>query len=260
MATNPDKDEFLEDDAQDELVRPSIFSAGWFRALLVLTALAIVVVVSLPYLLNWLEPTSSPPPKTQAKSSGPAPAPAPAPPSPAPTVIPAPATPSPSAKAEAPAPAPPGAKPEAPKPASVPVPAPATSSPVERPLATAPRPASPAPAAPAVKPAPAVQAEVPKAAPAPKRTTAVEGGSPGSYWVQVGAFLEGRNAEALAKQIRGENFPVNISPVTRGAGGGGATYHIVRVGAFADRTKAQQVRGELEAKGHSGFLTQGAAR
>ena len=118
MATDPDKDEFLEDDTQDELARRSIFSAGWFRALLVLTVLAIVVVVSLPYLLNWIEPTSAPPARTQTKSSGPAPAPAP------------------PAKAEAPAPAPPAAKPEAPKAAPAPVPAPATSSPTGRPLAT----------------------------------------------------------------------------------------------------------------------------
>jgi len=168
----------------------------------------------------------------------------------------------------------------------------------------------------------------------------VEGGSPGGHWVQVGAFLEERNAEALAKQLRGESFPVHISQITRGGGpaaaqparpagaqnqlfitgatpdavnaalkgkgtaqavkggvvvnppfdletavalssslkkdgfkvvirraqaapaktGSGPTLHVVRVGGFADRAKAQQARGELEAKGHPGFLTQGAAR
>jgi len=157
----------------------------------------------------------------------------------------------------------------------------------------------------------------------------------------VGAFLEERNAQALAKQLRGENFPVQVAVVTRGgapvpapakasggqnqlfitgstadavnaalkgkgtaqavkggvqvnppfdletamslssslkkegfkvvirpakgaapkaAAGDGATYHIVRVGGYPDRTKAQQARGELETKGHPGFLTQGAAR
>ncbi|MBF8261212.1 MAG: ATP-dependent proteinase, partial [candidate division NC10 bacterium] len=40
----------------------------------------------------------------------------------------------------------------------------------------------------------------------------------------------------------------------------GTTYHVVWVGGYPDRTKAQQARGELEAKGHPGFLTQGAAR
>src|SRR5712692_3873464 len=114
MATNPDRDEFLEDDEQDEIARRSIFAAGWFRALLVLTVLAIVVVVSLPYLLNWLEPTPPPPAKTQAKTSAPAPTPAP----PAPTLIPAPtpsAPPAPPLKAEAPTPAAPSAKAEEPK-------------------------------------------------------------------------------------------------------------------------------------------------
>jgi len=152
----------------------------------------------------------------------------------------------------------------------------------------------------------------------------------------VGAFLEEKNADALAKQLRGKNFPVQVSLVTRGGApakatggqnqlfitgstpdavnaalkgkgtaqadkggvavnppfdletamslssslrqegfkvvirqakaaapkptGGGTTYHVVRVGGYPDRTKAQQARGELEAKGHRGFLTQGAAR
>ena len=202
-------------------------------------------------------------------------------------------------------------------------------------------PAPPAPTAKAErKPAPAAQAPAPKSASSPKRGAVVEGGSPAGYWVQVGAFLEERNAEALAKQLRGENFPVQVTVVTRGggavstpvkptggqnqlfitgstpdavnaalkgkgtaqavkggvvvnppfdletamslssslkkdgfkvvirrakagpakAGGGGPTYHVVRVGGYADRVKAQQARGELEAKGHPGFLTQGAAR
>jgi cell division septation protein DedD len=178
------------------------------------------------------------------------------------------------------------------------------------------------------------------APPAPKQGAPVGGGSTGGHWVQVGAFLEEKNAEALAKQLRGESFPVQISQVTRGGGtaatqpakpagaqnqlfitgstpdavnaalkgkgtaqavkggvvvnppfdletamslssslkkdgfkvvirraktapakaAGGSTLHVVRVGGFADRAKAQQARGELEAKGHPGFLTQGAAR
>ncbi len=341
MATDPDRDEFHEDDEQDELARRSIFSAGWFRALLVLTVLAIVVVVSLPYLLNWLEPTPAPPVKPQAKSGAPAssPGPAPAPPitSPSPpTLIPAPAAP------PSPAPAPPvPSVAEAPKPA--PAPAPTAPSPADRPVGTAPLPVAPAPAVtpgPAAKPAPGAQTESPKASTAPKQGAPVAGGSPGGYWVQVGAFLEEKNAQALAKQLRGESFPVQISQVTRGGGpaaaqparpagaqnqlfitgstpdavnaalkgrgtaqavkggvvvsppfdletamslssslkkdgfkvvirrakaapakaGSGPTLHVVRVGGFADRAKAQQARGDLEAKGHPGFLTQGAAR
>lgn len=345
MAMNPNEEEFLEDDEQDEIARRSIFSAGWFRALLVLTVLAIVVVVSLPYLLNWLEPTPAPPAKTQAKSPVPAPGPAPVPPpaTSSPTLIPTPAAPGAPTKPEAPAPPASRAMTETPKPA----PAPAPPSPAGRPLGTAPLPVVPAPVAPATKPAPgakpapaapAVQAEASKGTPAPKRSGAAEGGSPGGYWVQVGAFLEEKNAEALAKQLRGENFPVQVSLVTRGGApapakatggqnqlfitgstrdavdaalkgkgtaqavkggvavnppfdletamslssslkkegfkvvirrakaaaprptGGGPAYHVVRVGGYPDRTKAQQARGDLEDKGHPGFLTRGAAR
>src|SRR5713226_3249787 len=72
MATNPEQDEYLDEDERDDIAQRSIFSAGWFRALLVLTVLAIVVVVSLPYLLNWLEPTPTTAPKPQTKASEPA--------------------------------------------------------------------------------------------------------------------------------------------------------------------------------------------
>lgn len=347
MATDPDPEEFIEEDEQDELARRSIFSAGWFRALLVLTVLAIIVVVSLPYLLNWLEPTPSPPGKPQAKASEPAtpqptpPAPA-APAAPAPAVTPAPSAPAPPAKTEAPASPP--AKPDAPATAQ----APAAPSPADRPVGTAPPPAVPAPAAPPAKPAPAAKAETP-APSAARKSAPVEVGQ-GGYWVQVGAFAEERNAEALSKQLKGENFPVTISRISRGGSapaaakapssapaagaqnqlfitgstteavnaalkgkgtaqpvkgglvvnppfdletamslssslkkegfkvvirrakaapapsdppsseGGGTIFHVVRVGGYPDRAKAQQVRGELEAKGHPGFLMQGAAR
>src|SRR5712691_3845380 len=100
MAANPEQDEYLDEDERDDIAQRSIFSAGWFRALLVLTVLAIVVVVSLPYLLNWLEPTPAAPPKPQTKASEPAPA--------------APATPAQPAKPETTAP-PATAQTEAPK-------------------------------------------------------------------------------------------------------------------------------------------------
>jgi len=347
MATDPDHEEFIEEDEQDELARRSIFSAGWFRALLVLTVLAIIVVVSLPYLLNWLAPTPGPPGKPQAKVSEPAtprpttPAPAPSDAKPpAPAVVPSPSAPLPPSKAEAPAP--PSAKPDAPATAQ----APAAPSPADRPVGTAPLPAVPAPTPPA-KTAPAAKAEAPKPPSAAKTGAPAEAGQ-GGYWVQVGAFADERNAEALSKQLKGENFPVTISRISRGgsasapakapsspatadaqnqlfitgstpdavnaalkgkgtaqsvkgglvvnppydletamsmssslkkegfkvvirraktapapapsSGAGGTTFHVVRVGGYPDRAKAQQVRGELEAKGHAGFLMQGAAR
>jgi cell division septation protein DedD len=341
MPTDHDPEEFIEEDEQDEIARRSIFSAGWFRALLVLTVLAIIVVVSLPYLLNWLEPTPAPPTKPQAKVSEPA---APQPTTPAPAPAPSDAKPPAPAVAPAPtAPASPPAKAEAPSTAQ----APTAAGPADRPVGTAPLPAVPAPTAPPAKTAPAAKPEAPRAASAGKRAAPAESGSPGGYWVQVGAFVEERNAEALSRQLKGENFPVTVSRVARGGGGapaaapakpaeggqnqlfitgstpdavnaalkgkgtaqpvkggvvvnppydletamslssslkkegfkvvirraksapaaapsggagGGTAFHVVRVGSYPDRAKAQQVRGELEAKGHPGFLMQGAAR
>ena len=333
MATNPEQDEYLDEDERDDIAQRSIFSAGWFRALLVLTVLAIVVVVSLPYLLNWLEPTPTTAPKPQTKASEPAPA------APAPTTGTAP-----PAKPEATAP-PATAQTEAPKPA------PAAPTPADRPLGTAPLPAAPAQAPPAAaaKTAPAKPEAVkpPVAAAAPKRVPAPAPAAGGSYWIQVGAFAQEKNAETLAKTLRAEQFPVEIARLNRGGGsasapapaksvepggqnqlvitgstpdavnaalkgkgtaqvvkggivvnpsydletamslssalkkegfkvvirrakssaapaapatGGGTTYHVVRVGGFADRAKALQARADLEAKGHAGFLTQGAPR
>ena len=338
MATNPEQDEYLDEDERDDIAQRSIFSAGWFRALLVLTVLAIVVVVSLPYLLNWLEPTPTTVPKPQTKASEPAPA---APAAPAQTAGTAPA-----AKPETTAP-PATAQTEAPKPT------PAAPTPADRPLGTAPLPAAPpqAPPAAAGKTAAAKPEAVkpPVAAAAPKRVPAPAPAAGGSYWIQVGAFVQEKNAETLAKALRAEQFPVEIARLNRGGGsasapapaksvepggqnqlvitgstpdavnaalkgkgtaqvvkggivvnpsydletamslssalkkegfkvvirraksgpapapaapvaGGGTTYHVVRVGGFADRAKALQARADLEAKGHAGILTQGAPR
>ena len=338
MATNPEQDEYLDEDERDDIAQRSIFSAGWFRALLVLTVLAIVVVVSLPYLLNWLEPTPTTVPKPQTKASEPAPA---APAAPAQTAGTAPA-----AKPETTAP-PAIAQTEAPKPA------PAAPTPADRPLGTAPLPAAPPQAPPAATGKTAVAkpeaVKPPVAAAAPKRVPAPAPAAGGSYWIQVGAFAQEKNAETLAKTLRAEQFPVEIARMNRGGGsasapapaksvepggqnqlvitgstpdavnaalkgkgtaqvvkggivvnpsydletamslssalkkegfkvvirraksgpapapaapvaGGGTTYHVVRVGGFADRAKALQARADLEAKGHAGILTQGAPR
>ena len=42
MATNPEQDEYLDEDERDDIAQRSIFSAGWFRALLVLTVLIVL--------------------------------------------------------------------------------------------------------------------------------------------------------------------------------------------------------------------------
>jgi cell division septation protein DedD len=75
-------------------------------------------------------------------------------------------------------------------------------------------------------------------------------------------------AMSLSSSLKKEGFKVVIrrakaapaAAAPSGGGAGGTTFHVVRVGGYPDRAKAQQVRGELEAKGHPGFLSQGAAR
>src|SRR5216683_224732 len=231
MATNPEQDEYLDEDERDDIAQRSIFSAGWFRALLVLTVLAIVVVVSLPYLLNWLEPTPTTAPKPQTKASEPAPAAPPAPTAPAPTT---------------------GTAPPATAQTDAPKPAPAAPTPADRPLGTAPLPAAPAQAPPGAtaKAAPAkpetvkppVAAAAPKRASAPAPAKSVEPGGQnqllitGSTPDAVNAALKGKGtaqvvkggivvnpaydletAMSLSSQLKKEGFKVVIRRAKSGA-------------------------------------------
>jgi cell division protein FtsN len=97
---------------------------------------------------------------------------------------------------------------------------------------------------------------------APERTAAATTGksaakapASGSYWVQVGAFKESKNAEGLARTLRSEGFTVQVATVTRDE-----ALHVVRVGGYPDRSKAAAAREELQGKGHSGFVTHGPAK
>jgi rare lipoprotein A len=95
----------------------------------------------------------------------------------------------------------------------------------------------------------------------PERTAAVTPGksapkaASGSYWVQVGAFKESRNAEGLAQKLRSEGYPVQVTRVTRDE-----PLHVVRVGGFPDRARASAAREELQGKGQTGFVTAGPAK
>ena len=232
----PDDDDFLEDEEQEEYGQRSIFATGWFRAVLVLLVLAVIAVIAVPLIGGWFEPT--PPPKvttTRPVEPTPAPTPAPTPP----PATPAPVTPPPAAQLPTPAPTPP---PVTPAPAP-----PAVSTPPARPE----------------MPAPSTPSKGAEKAKAPERTAAASSSKSasmpavagGSYWVQVGAFKESKNAEGLARTLRSEGFTVQVASVTRGE-----ALHVVRVGGFADRGKATAAREELQGKGHSGFVTQGPAK
>ena len=113
-------------------------------------------------------------------------------------------------------------------------------------------------------PAPSTPSKAAEKSKAPEHTAAATTGksaakaaaaSPGSYWVQVGAFKESKNADGLARTLRSEGFTVQVATVTRGE-----PLHVVRVGGYPDRGKATAGREELQGKGHSGFVTQGPAK
>lgn len=248
---SPEQDDFQEEDEQEEYAPRSIFAAGWFRAVLVLTVLAIVVVVSLPYLLNWFEPSPSAPSKTAARPAAEPPRPA-SPSEPPSTLIPAPAPPTGGAPAPAIGSAPAKSVPAAPPLSPSATPAKPESGKI--PAAAAPTPSAqvqPAPAAPSkplLQPPPAKPGEGTRrtAALAPK---AEPSGAPsaGSFFVQVGLFKEPRNAEALAKTLREKGFAVDVARVTRG--GTRAPSGLQRHELFITGSTVEAVNAALKGRG-----------
>ncbi len=213
--------EYRDDDARDHAKR-STSTARWVRGAVGLVVVVTAVVIAVPYLLDWLAPV--PPPLRDPVRVQSAPAP------PVSTLAPN----------------------RAPDPASAVLPDPKPA--IER-VAIAPDEAKPAPpvetrrgsaARPVIAPAQSGPAR-------PARS---------SYWVQVGLFKESKNADDLARKLRDKGLVVQVASVTRAAGGGlpGGTYHVVRTGAFRDLPRANAVKRQLESRGHSGFITEVAAR
>ena len=289
---SPERDDYRDEDDREEFASRSIFSAGWFRAVLVLTVLAIVVVISLPYLLNWFEPST---PARVAKSAEPLKPGAPSPPAVAPAPAPAPA---------APIAAPPEAKP-APKatiaPSAAPAPAPkavaekaippASAEPARK-AAPEKGPAKPAaekavtkapaekapvriaterPSAKAAETAPAKSVDKPSAptrvvakADATSRPPAVASAkssteaASGNYWIQLGAFKEQKNADSLAKTLRDAGFPIQVTPIRWGGGGeskGAAQQHEL----FVTETSVDKVNAALKGRGTAQPVSGGVA-
>jgi len=164
--------------------RPSIFTARWFRVILGLGAVVIVGLLLGPSITGWLRGDGRPAPLTARatpRPSAPKAAPAIAPDQPAPRESAAPA---PAARAEPPAPTPQRA-------ASVPPDPPAANG------------ASPATELP--RPAPDKADAVVTAKPVPSGAT-VRG--PVVYRIQLGAFLDHRNADRLIERLRNEGVEV----------------------------------------------------
>lgn len=261
----------------------SIFSALWFRVLLAILILGVLVAVAVPYVLDF---ATSPTLKTSAKAGTPPPQ---ASPSPAPTASPAesagtsaaPAATPPTAGPAAPPPAPETSKPKpaptaqpatkatksaeaskaapkapaATKVAEAPKPPPATK------VAEAPKPSAATKAAEAPKPSAATKvAEAPKAPAATKASSGKAAATGELYWVQVGAFKEPETAKRVVARLREQGFRAEESTIVRGASqpaaeppsSGSSTdrYDVVVSGATA-----ADVDSKLAAKGLTGENT-----
>jgi cell division septation protein DedD len=284
---SPERDDYRDEDDREEFASRSIFSAGWFRAVLVLTVLAIVVVISLPYLLNWFEPP--PPPATVAKPAEPlkpapgatappavAPAPVPAPPIAAPPAVKpgapaAPAPPAPKAAIAPPTPLPQKAVAEKATPPASSEPARKAApekAPVEKVPAKAATERPPAKAAAEKAPAkaadkPAAPTRVAAKADAASRPASVASAKPaaeasGSYWIQLGAFKEQKNADTLAKTLRDAGFPIQVTPIPQAGGGeskGAAQQHEL----FVTDTSVEKVNAALKGRGTAQAVSGGVA-
>jgi cell division septation protein DedD len=187
----PRDDSDYDDERFEDEGRRSIFSALWFRAILVVIVLGVVAAVAVPYVL---ELANQPAPKTTAISKPET--------SPPPVAPPAPPV------ASTPPPAPSAPEKSADKPAST-----------DKPSMSDAPPAAPMPTPPAEKPAGAprksegsksVAKEQPASAPrAPRASAAPSPAGPASgYFVQVGAFKNPDTARKLAVRLREQKYTV----------------------------------------------------
>jgi cell division septation protein DedD len=229
-----DDDERFEDDG-----RRSIFSALWFRAILVVVVLGVVAAVAVPYIL---EVANQPPAKPAiiAKPESPSPTPSPA--------LQPPAATAPSA--------PPPTPPVAEKPATSEKPA------MERP-APAPTPPS-ATEKPPTAERPATTAKKSDTAPSASPTTS-SAGAASAYFVQVGAFKSPDLAKQLAARLREAKYAVeesstNSAPVPAAAPApsaaapapGGDKYDVYVTGGTAPEINAKLSTRGLTSEPSSG--------
>jgi cell division protein FtsN len=184
-----------EDDEQrfEDEGRRSIFSALWFRAILVVVVLGVVAAVAVPYVL---ELANQPPPRSGAARSEAPPLRTPVAPPPAAPMTPPPPSPAPMER-------PPAAEkaPTAETPTAMPAPVPPEKS------ATADRPTR------AQKP----ESTVAKEQAAARQVAASTGAASapgGAYFVQVGAFKSPDSAKKLATRLRELKYNVEESAMS----------------------------------------------
>jgi hypothetical protein len=184
----PRDDSEYDDERFEDEGRRSIFSALWFRAILVVIVLGVVAAVAVPYVL---ELANQPAPKTTAiskpeTSPPPVAPPVASPPPPAPSV--------PEKSADKPA------STDKPSMSDAPPAAPMPTPPVEKP-AGAPRKSEGSKSVAKEQPAPAPRAPRTSAAPSPT-------GPASGYFVQVGAFKNPDTARKLAVRLREQKYTV----------------------------------------------------
>jgi cell division protein FtsN len=225
-------DEFLANQETEEERPRRILSAGWFRAALLLAAVAAVVAVALPSLLDWFEPATTPVREPSRPVRTVAPVEPAAPEDSNPKVVPA--------KAGAREPA---------APRSSITTRPPITTPVSLPLRMTKTSVS--------------DQGVDKRASSAAKPSSGDPGARDAQWVQVGLFKDEQNAQRLAKALGAQGFSTRVTRVTReGSEGGiaGGTYYLVRVGAFRDVRGAVAARDELKARGYTGFVAQAEAK
>jgi len=187
----PEDDERFEDEG-----RRSIFSALWFRAILVVVVLGVVAAVAVPYVL---ELANQPPPKPTIAAR-------PEPLSPPPASVTPPTASAPSPAEEKPAAV------EQPPMAERPAPAPSPTSATEKPAAA--------------KKADASKSAVAKEPASPRSTKAtaakVAAAPGGAYFVQVGAFKSQESAKQLATRLRELKYNVEESSMSGPQSGRGS--------------------------------------
>lgn len=275
---SPERDDYEEEEEYEEEEPRSVFATTWFRALLIVVILAVVGILALPYALDWFGPA-----KPQISIVKPAEPPAPA--QPQPTTLPPKAAEPPAELAPKPA-----------APAAPTVPAPQVA---EKPAEPAPKPTAPAPAPTRgdywvqvgafsdAKNAARFAARLTDRKYPVEQATVTRGSAGGTEGNEI--FVSGakqrdvydlvkakgyhvdavkggavvrpplplRDAVALSKELADKGMDVKIRRV---GGTRKATFHVVRVGGYADRKEAEAVRKELADKGTPGFIAKGAPR
>lgn len=235
MSTN-DRIDDPENDLYDEAPPRSIFATMWFRALLVLIVLAVVVAVAVPYILDATNPPTKPTIASRPQSTSPPP--------PAVASTPAPMTPT-SNAFSTPADKPPDTALPAPRKLGIdtaavadkPVSSARATTTADKPMADKPSAIAQIDDKPADKPADtptdktdkatdkkdakvvAAAADVkPRRVAARSTTTMATAPRPSAsieWWVQVGAFREESTARKMAARLREQNYAVEES--VRGA-------------------------------------------